>query len=190
MTEVMKIYITVDENNIIQGWSSTQGMEGEIEVEVGVDHPFLDSIPRHYIYNEGKIVESYSLVLETAKRKKLEELNYECNQRILSGFEYEGYVFQFNEKDQANFLQQLSLLLLDDSVSTVVWKTENEGVQQFTREQFIEACKCGESHKRNNISHYWELKDYVNSLNSVEEIQKVNFNTNVGTNTNVNPEVV
>jgi hypothetical protein len=127
---------------------------------------------------EGKPLEE---ILQPIRQQKVIELNRQCEEAICKGFEHNGDFFQFNDKDQDNFSQQLSLLLLDPSIDSVVWKTENNGVKVFTREQFIEACKVGEHHKRNNIEHYWQLKEYVltHPFNSVEELQSIDFSFTV-----------
>ncbi|MCY8256443.1 DUF4376 domain-containing protein [Bacillus spizizenii] len=185
----MIIYIQLDDNNNVLGWSSTPDVN-TIQYEINDDHEFLDSLPKYWTVSDGQLTKATEVELQIVRDSKIEELKNACNEAILAGFDYNGNHFQFNETDQANFTQQLTLLLLDSSVTEVTWKTENNGVITIPREEFIETCKAGESHKRNNTGHYWELKDYVNSLTSIEEIQKVNFNTNVGTNTDVNTEVV
>jgi len=103
------------------------------------------------------------------------------------GFMHNGDLFQFNDKDQANFNQQLSLMILDESIQSVLWKTENNGVKNFSREDFIEACKAGERHKRNSIGQYWQLKEYVLNTNfsSKEELEAVNFGFTIPTSVGV-----
>jgi hypothetical protein len=126
-----------------------------------------------------------SLILEPLRKAKVEQLNNDCQVAIHKGFEYNGDFFQFNDKDQANFNQQLSLLLLDSTITEVQWKTENNGVKIFPKEVFIQACKAGEVHKRNNIGRYWQLKNHVLTYDftTVEELQSITFDTVIGTNT-------
>lgn len=117
-------------------------------------------------------------ILAPMKQAKIEELSAQCQNVIMTGFEHNGDFFQFNDKDQANFNQQLSLMLLDDTIASVLWKTENNGVKNFPRQDFIEVCKAGERHKRNSIGRYWQLKEYVTShtFGSKEELNAVHFN--------------
>lgn len=136
-------------------------------------------------YETKTWVESVTLseLLNPLREAKVDQLNNDCQIAITEGFEHNGDVFQFNDKDQVNFNQQLSLILLDDSLNEVVWKTENNGVKIFTRQEFIETCKAGEFHKRNNIGNYWQLKEYVmtHDFKSVEELNDINFNFVIGT---------
>lgn len=185
---MMIIYIQVDDDNTVMGWSSTPDVN-TVQFEINNDHEFLNSMPRFWSYVNGELIKAEDVELNLVKSTKIEELKEACNEAIVAGFSYNGNFFQFNEIDQANFTQQLTLLLLDPTITEVEWRTENNGIIKITREEFIDTCKAGESHKRNNTGQYWKLKDYVNSLTSVDEVQKVNFNTNVGTNTDVNTEV-
>lgn len=129
--------------------------------------------------------ESTSLeeILQPVREFKVDQLNQQCQDAIMKGFEYEGDFFQFNDKDQQNFNQQLSILLLDTEANQIVWKTENNGIKVFSREQFIETCKAGERHKRNSIGRYWQLKEYVltHGFSSVEELEAINFDFEIPT---------
>lgn len=186
----IKIYVHV-ENERVQGWASSPMTDSDFEVEIEKDHKFLSSYPMNWYFIDGELVEGTDLILSNARQVKLNELNTECQSRILAGFEHDGNFFDFTEKDQANFNQQLSLLLLDPTdTSLITWKTENNGIQQFTREQFIETCKAGEVHKRMYIGRYWQLKAYVETLTTVEDIQAVTFETDISTNTDTSNEVV
>jgi hypothetical protein len=182
----VKVFIHVDENDIIQSWASSKGMDEEFEIEIERDHEFFNSMPFFYKYIEGELIKTNVFAINKARQMKVIELNDECTKAIHSGFEHNGNTFQFNEKDQSNFNQQLSLLLLDATINEVQWKTENNGVQLFTREQFIETCKAGELHKRNSIGQYWTLKEIVltHDFKSVEEVNAINFNTDISTITN------
>lgn len=120
---------------------------------------------------------SFAEILAPKIQHKINELSDQCNAAIENGYDYNGDFFQFNMKDQSNFNQQLSLLLLDPTITEVLWKTENNGVKMFTREVFIQACKYGETHKRNNIGHYWQLKQYIytHAFESHEELEAIDY---------------
>lgn len=139
---------------------------------------------------ENKWIEGadLSVLLPPLREQKIAELSDECNRRIEGTFEHNGDVFQFNMKDQSNFNQQLSILILDPTIQNVLWKTENNGVKNFTREEFISACKAGELHKRNNIGRYWQLKNHVMTypFGSIGELNSIDFDFVISTNTNTN----
>jgi hypothetical protein len=115
-----------------------------------------------------------SKALEHARKMLMERYNSECNQYIEKGFYYNGNLFAFSMvKDQPNFAQQMTFLLLRPDITTLQWKTENNGVKNFTRDEFFSICQAGEIHKRQNIAKYWSLKEYVNTLESIEEIENM-----------------
>lgn len=179
-------------------------------VEIGLFDDEIDTVPEGYVegwgqehsmykprydLEKGVWVEAMPIeeIIEPLRESKINQLDAECQAHIKAGFYCGEDFFGFNDIDQTNFNQQLSLLLLDETQDTVYWKTENNGVKYFKREQFIEACKAGEVHKRNSISHYWLLKHYVmtHPFTSVEELNAIDFNfkPNLGTNTNVVTDV-
>lgn len=172
----MNLFLIINDDGTIFACGTTPLGDNPIEVTVedGMD---VLSNPTNYIYKDGSLVKDPELELKTARSEKIEELNSICNMMILSGYSHDGDDFQFTETDQSNFNQQLSLLLLDDTLDSIIWKTENNGIKQFTREQFIATCKAGELHKRKYIGQYWRLKAYVESLNDIDNIINVNFNT-------------
>ncbi|WP_353856789.1 DUF4376 domain-containing protein [Bacillus sp. Bos-x628] len=181
----MRIYLVANEDGTIFACGTTPVGENPVELFVEDGEDFLSN-PTNYLYKDGVLVKDPNLELKTARREKVEELNAICNRMILSGFVHDGNEFQFTEVDQANFNQQLSLLLLDPTIDQILWKTENNGIKQFTREKFIDTCKAGESHKRKYIGRYWNLKAYVESLTDINAINNVNFLTDIDINVEVN----
>lgn len=127
---------------------------------------------------EGK---SFEEILAPIRENKATELSAECESVIKYGFYHEGDFFAFYDKDQANFNQQLSLMLIDGTITSVLWKTENNGIKSFNREQFIAICKAGEQHKRQHIGRFWQIKEYVmkHPFNSVDELQSIAYETGI-----------
>lgn len=99
-----------------------------------------------------------------AKRAVINQYDYECTKFIEKGFLHNGDFFSFSlEKDQANFQQQLSICLAFPNAEGIEWKTENNGVKTYSKDEFFAICKAGETHKRSNMSAYWKLIDYINA---------------------------
>lgn len=164
--------------NCVKGW--------------GQDEVFYK--PR-YDFNKGKWVESLPIseIIAPQREGKVNQINLECQAKIRKGFYFGEDFLGFSDTDQANFNQQLSLLLLDPSIDSVIWKTENNGIKKYSREEFIQACKTGEVHKRYSIAHYWRLKEYIltHSFSTLEEFNSIDFSFNfeVSTNNNTNNSV-
>jgi hypothetical protein len=115
-------------------------------------------------------------ILADMKTHKIKELNIICNQDILQNFQAtNGHMYQFTNIDQQNFNQQLSLLLLDNTITEIIWKTEDAGVLIHTRTDFTQVCKDAEVHKKGNISKYWQLKGLVESATTIEELETITW---------------
>ncbi|MGG1916057.1 hypothetical protein ABFY54_29070 [Priestia megaterium] len=114
------------------------------------------------------------LALSETKRMLTIQYNIECTAYIENGFFYNDDFFSFSmAKDQANFSQQLTFLLARPDITEVLWKTENNGVKTFTRDEFMAICGAGEQWKRTNMSKYWQLEAYIESLTDLEELNSL-----------------
>lgn len=70
----MKVYIYIDENSYVNGWSSTRSTENDIELELDNDHEFFKTDFACWKYEDGE------LVFDEEKRQKLiEEFEREQN---------------------------------------------------------------------------------------------------------------
>lgn len=118
-----------------------------------------------------------SAPLELVKERKIRQLDEACNKAIIAGFQSEstGHFFRFNLEDQTNFNQMLSLLLYDTTMETVMWKTEDAGVVQLTREQFLQVVLEAKTHKETNIQKYWNLKAQVQSKMKNSTVDAINW---------------
>lgn len=111
--------------------------------------------------------------LVTAIENTLRKYNDECMTIIEKGFYHGEDFFAFSmAKDQANFAQQMTFLLLRPDIQSVDWMTENNGKVTLSRDEFFEVCGSGEIHKRKYMELYWELKKYI--INEVRDIETLN----------------
>lgn len=116
-----------------------------------------------------------SALLDFHKKVQLERLSNECEVFIKGGF-YSSATdafYAFRDNDQQNFNQQLTMFLIDPTIESIFWKTEDKGVLSHTKEEFIQVCKDGEVHKRNAIGMFWELKEYILSLQDISVIKNI-----------------
>jgi hypothetical protein len=111
--------------------------------------------------------------LQQLKAMVLERYNAECKDIIERGFYHNGDLFAFSMlKDQANFAQQMTFLLLRQDVMNVSWMTENNGKKLYTRNEFFAICGSGEMHKRKYMNDYWDLTEYI--INIVQDSETLN----------------
>lgn len=115
--------------------------------------------------------EIYQWWVEFVRESKLAELSIACQSSIYAGFTAtNGHSYQFEEKDQGNIGQQLTLLLLDPLIASIQWKTKDAGIVVHTRDEFIALANDANNHKRSNMGKYWTLEAQVNSASTEEEI--------------------
>lgn len=107
----------------------------------------------------------------------IERLSEECETTIKQGFYSQrmNCYFGFSDKDQLNFNQQLSLVIMDinNEVTEIAWKSEDKGVLLLSKEDFLAVCKEGEKHKRFHISMFWKIKNKITEMNNIEDILQV-----------------
>jgi len=129
------------------------------------------------VLNDDEPAEN-ALSLERYKAEKIAELNNACEATILAGFycEATGHVYEFSAYDQMNFTQQYLILTSNlELTAPILWKTEDAGVVEHTREEFIAVCETAEKHKRGNIEKYWQLKAQVENAATFEEVNAVQW---------------
>jgi hypothetical protein len=149
--------------------------------------PLLETVkPKHGIYEnlqvsydeiDTHIIQKWEIVnaipLDEFKQNKVREFNDLCNQTILNGFTSQGFSFIFDMEAQINFTQQL--LMINDKTTSIPWKTEDKGIQMFTKEQFLQIVQDAQAHKVNNIQKYWMIKQRVLDAQSYEDVDAITW---------------
>lgn len=127
------------------------------------------------IYEE--LLQNESTTLEELKQARINLLKDECSQAIYDGFvsESTGYCFGFNPRDQSNFTQQMLLIVADtnNTITTIQWKTKNQGVVELTKEQFFQIVEEAKQHKLNQQHKYWMKEELVLVSQSKDEVASI-----------------
>jgi len=111
--------------------------------------------------------------LQNARMNKTNSLRYSCDAYIEQGFSYGDCEFYFTKEDQRIFDMQLTFCLAFPEDDQVFWKTKNNGVKAFNRADFFLICRAAKDHFSNNKGALWQLEDYINNLQTVEEINQL-----------------
>ena len=119
----------------------------------------------------------YVPTLEDIKNTKIQELSSICNQKIVDGvdIEIDGEIehFSYKDEDQTNIKE-----IFDLAVKTGVpmyYHPDGESCKQYTVEQIIQLYSTAATNKLHHITYYNQLKMYVNSLETIEEVEKMNY---------------
>ncbi|WP_088005592.1 DUF4376 domain-containing protein [Indiicoccus explosivorum] len=105
-------------------------------------------------------LDKISTPIAELKDARILKLKEECTAAIYAGFTSGTNEFGFNEKDQANFTQQL-LLIVSGDTADIRWKTKNNGVQVFTVPEFQQVINDATAHKVTQQEKYWQLEAQV-----------------------------
>lgn len=128
------------------------------------------------IYDE--LLQNETTTLEELKQARINLLKDECSQAIYDGFSSSlGYDFGFNPHDQVNFTQQMLLIVADtnNEITTIQWKTKNQGVVDFTKEEFLQIVEEAKQHKLNMQQRYWMKEELILISHTKEEIQSITW---------------
>jgi hypothetical protein len=172
------ILINIDENGF-----AIEPVEVDLEDEQGNRNPLLDSPflvqpnstggfwkPKwdfdKLMWTEG----DPETALKMKKQEKKLQFKNQCDELIEAGFEYNGERFFFDKEAQLDFTMQLTYINAGLDDDKFEWKTMDNDVKIYNREQFFSICQAGNNHYRENKGALWRLEVYIDSLTSLDEL--------------------
>jgi hypothetical protein len=113
--------------------------------------------------------------LEEYKSFKIERLSNKCKEAIYEGFTSpsNGHHYRTNADDQLNFLGKFNQLISDETITTVMWKTEDVGYIEHSRSDWLTIYNEALTAKEQKLFKYDQLKDQVNACTTKEEVEAV-----------------
>lgn len=116
-------------------------------------------------------------VLMYHKQLLKEFLDIHCESEIEDGFVFSGnnHHYRTNRDDQINFIGQYLALKDNEEITQLFWKTEDEGQQPITREEFFLVYQEALIHKNNVILKFWNKKAIIDSCQSHAEVRAVSW---------------
>lgn len=158
------------------------------EVTQILGDPIYENVVRKIAQREDAVVKGYMQVynpvapvvddVEVYRNYLLVGIDNKCQKRIEDGFYSSAlgvphfYRFLKNE-DQLNFNQQLSMILLNTSITEVMWKTQDAGILLHDKNQFLQVVNDAATHKQSKIARYWQIKAQILVATSLEELQNI-----------------
>jgi len=171
---VPALYVNVETKEVFYKYSTRpQSMEEKIEEldtlkkDVNVINMRMLSAGLFY-----KAMDKESSSIEEVRMAKYNALKEQCDEHILADFYSPSTDAQygFSEIDQMNMTQQMILFFINPG--PIMWKTEDKGLIQLTKEQFIGVAFEAQRHKEKQIKHWWQLKANVIAAQTKEEIME------------------
>jgi hypothetical protein len=118
--------------------------------------------------------------LEFIRSSKLKEMSYACRTTIEAGFDLdihdEKQHFSLTTQDQLNLM---SLGAMTQTQSLIPYHADGEQTTFYTSEEINEIVEAANSFKIYHTTYYNALKDYINSLETIEEISAITYGVEI-----------
>lgn len=115
-------------------------------------------------------------ILNHHKKLKIELLKEQCETAIEKGFvASNGHTYRTNRDDQINMIGQKDELMADETINTVLWKTEDEGYIEHTRDEWLNVYSEAFAFKKAQLLKYDSLKKLVNEAKTHEDIIAISW---------------
>lgn len=142
-----------------------------------------ETIPEEEEEDEPEIeipVEEPDDSLEFIRTAKLKEMSHECHMTIENGFDLElrgeTHHFSLDTQDQLNLI---SLSAMAQTQSLIPYHADGEACIFYTAEEINEIVSTATAFKIYHTTYYNALKTYINSLQSIEEIDEITYGTEI-----------
>ena len=122
--------------------------------------------------------EETDITLEFVRESKINEMSYNCRHLIEAGFDLElrgeAHHFSLTTQDQLNLM---SLSVLAQTQSLIPYHADGEECTFYTSDEINTIVKTATELKIYNTTYFNALKEYINSLETVEEISAITYGT-------------
>ena len=134
----------------------------------------IQYIARRNALPVNQVTDEY--LLEYHKQIKKEILRNKCQTIIKNGFTaFNGHTYKADFDDQINFMGKMIHILADPTIETVIWKTEDVGYLEHTKDEWIRVFVEGVKHKEDNIFKYNNLLKMLEDAKTHKEVININW---------------
>lgn len=173
-------YEKVDGNFTITGWQYDEIQYDKNEyIQFLADKDELKQVESRLLNADEyyKQLDKSGILLENLKQFKINQLKYLCSSTIYDGFTSPStnHSFSFDEQAQANFTQQLLLIVSANGNYTdkIHWKTKSMEVVELSPAEFVQIVTEAKDFKVAQQGRYWQLEQQVLTATSNEEVELV-----------------
>lgn len=135
-------------------------------------------MPCGYTILDGQIVQVEYIEngspLEELKQEKIQQLKLQCNQTILSGFNYNNEHYNLDYEDQIN-MEAIKNNLLLGLMTECEYYPSGQPCRIYTKEEFLALYSTGMTFKTSNIQRCKALIEKVENATTKEEINAINW---------------
>lgn len=167
-------YIIIDENNkiIASHYSNSQRPIEEIEVTKEEYKLIKNQTGYIYKYIDGEIIEVEDPnYIEELRLQKIHEAKQLCNENIISGFEFEGDIYQLDVQDQVNYnAMSEKKNKLPSQIEITLKNGEFKMLDTSKLEQFTDAAF---NYKMAALQEYKDKVKAIRACATIEELEEV-----------------
>ena len=114
--------------------------------------------------------------IEFVRLSKINEINYQCQQTIIAGFDLEicggTHHFSLTTQDQLNLM---NLGVMAQTENMIPYHADGEEVSFYTAEEINELIAAANNFKIYQTTYCNALKTYINTLETIEEISAITY---------------
>lgn len=169
---------------IFEGLNHSAGVVYDLQGDEGSDYIELDELPdgdgvlRVSIAENRVWWEPLPDVLTPARQNKLDEISTACNTAIIAGdnvtfMDGTTKFFAYSLEDQTNIGQMFSAVLA--GATRYLYHAEGGACMMYTADEIISIYSTLASRKTALLTYHNSLKSYVQSLESVTDIEAVTW---------------
>lgn len=128
------------------------------------------------------VSEEEQITIEFMRESKINEMSNACEAVITSGFDIvladgESHHFDFTLEEQANFMFFKSAI--DAGSTSIPYHAKDEACRYFTAEEILSIIDMGISLKTYHTTYFNSLKQYIKSLETVDEIYAIYYGISI-----------
>ena len=195
-----KVYVQPDEQgriiHIDGGYTTPTDLTGWVQIDEGEGDRYnlcqsnyldggaytIDGIPRYKLVDRQAVERTEEEIaadrLPSARAAKETQLSNACNAAIVSGLDIQlpgGATehFDYSERDQINIKEMFDAVLM--GATLYPYRSEDGSCRTYTAEEIVNIYPNLAGNKTAQLTYYHQLKDYIGTLDTVEEIDAVTY---------------
>lgn len=179
ITEEITGYTDEEILNLVDGFDYQSVLDnGGVWFNQDDYNKLVGNAEKEYIYKDGHIVEKppEKIDIEVLKKFKIAEMKAERDNREVQNIEYNGKLFDYDDKSR----ERLSLArqsLEDNDIDSITWTCADNTLATLTLEDFKTINTLSATRSTQLHEQYNKLKVLINSLAIENDIKAVTFDT-------------
>ena len=119
-----------------------------------------------------------NVTLEFIRSSKINEMSYTCRITIEQGFDIElrgeSHHFSLSTQDQLNLM---NLNIMAQTQELIPYHADGEACEYYTATEINQIIKAANDYKIYHTTYFNALKEYINALETIEEIAAITYGT-------------